>query len=151
MQEQVYSFKDCLLLNPLSSLPLPGTVSTVSVAFMCCSVPLFMFLDNWWQGRWGVGLDSLQREVLAKHSDSVIYQQCAGTYSSYSDPDYSTQPVRHISPVSAHIHRYLLRTLWAVFILPGVLVPQCTQESWSSGPQPGLKTQGILPPPGEKY
>lgn len=95
MQEQVYSFKDCLLLNPLSSLPLPGTISTVSVAFMCCSVPLFMFLDNWWQGRWGVGLDSLQREVPAKHSDSVIYQQCAGTYSSYSDPDYSTQPEAH--------------------------------------------------------
>lgn len=59
MQEQDYSFKDCLLLNPLTSLPLPGTVSTASVAFMCCSVTLFMFLASWWQGRWRVGLGSL--------------------------------------------------------------------------------------------
>ena len=123
----------------MSSLPWPGTAS---VALMCCSVSLFIFLGNWWPC-WsrGLGPDVLQRSLQT--STSLWFCDVPVMYrdSSYSDPDPPTQPGRQVSCFSSTFSvlfsRSLLRTLLAVSILPSVHVPQCTQESWSPGTQPG--------------
>jgi len=137
MQEQwTCGFNDCLLLKPLSSLPGSGTVHA---ALKNCSLSLDTVLGTPAQGgpaRAPVGPDEPWGSFPSQpFSDSVIYQQCMGTYSSYQHLDSTTQHWRDISCISsafpALLSRHLLRTLLALCIQPSVCIPLHAQESRS--------------------
>lgn len=93
---------------------------------------------------WAVGVDQMTSRGPCQSqpvSDSVTYQQCTGSHPLYSDPDPPMQPRRQFScfsrAFSVLLSMSLLKPLLAFSILPSVYVPQCSQEFWFPGTQPG--------------